>query len=86
MEIQRLACSKAFNTVSIQSFIKAQYAIVVNTSLIYNIGYRARQKLGISDMEKLILQRDVCVYVTHTSPSHCKLTPITGTTGARRHL
>jgi hypothetical protein len=64
MEIQRLACSKAFNTVSIQSFIKAQYAILVNTSLIYNIGYRARQKLGISDMEKLILQREVCVYVT----------------------
>jgi hypothetical protein len=86
MEIQRLACSKAFNTVSIQSFIKSQYSILVNTSLIYNIGYRARQKLGISDMEKLILQREVCVYVTHTSPSHCKLTPITGTTGARRHL
>jgi hypothetical protein len=86
MEIQRLACSKAFNTVSIQSFIKAQYAILVNTSLIYNIGYRARRKLGISDMEQLMLQREVCVYVTHTSPSHCKLTPITGTTGARRHL
>ncbi len=63
-EIQRLACSKAFNTVSIQTFIKSHYSILVDTSLIYNIGYRARNKLGIAEMEKLVLQREVCVYAT----------------------
>jgi hypothetical protein len=82
-EIQRLACSKAFNTVSIQTFIKSQYGTLVDTCLIYNIGYRARQKLGIAEMEKLIVQRDVCVYVTYTSPSSSKLTTMTGTKSAR---
>jgi hypothetical protein len=85
-EIQRLACSKAFNTVSIQTFIKLHYSILVDTSLIYNIGYRARQKLGIAEMEKLVLQREVCVNLTYTSPSSCKLTTITGTTSSRPHL
>jgi hypothetical protein len=68
-EIQRLACCKAFLTVSIQTFIKHRFGIVVDTALIYNIGYRARQRLGIGDIERLYEQQKVTVYTLHTSPS-----------------
>ena len=68
-DIQRLACCKAFLTVNIQTYIKQVYnGLVVDTSLIYNIGYRARQKLGISEMDKLYSQQEVAVY---TSSSFC---------------
>ena len=83
-DIQRLACCKAFLTVSIQTYIKHVYnGLLVDTSLIYNIGYRARQKLGISEMDKLYSQQEVTVY---TSPSFCTSTTIAGSTSARRHL
>ena len=61
-DIQRLACSKAFMTTSIQVFIKHRYALVVDTALLYNIGYRARRKLGIGDMERLLDHQKVTVY------------------------
>ena len=63
-DIQRLACSKAFLTVNIQTYIKHLYnGLVVDTALIYNIGYRARQKLGIGDMEQLYAHQRVTVYI-----------------------
>ena len=70
-EIQRLACCKAFNSASIQTFIKMVHSLTVDTSLIYNIGYRARSKLGVGDIGLLLAQQSVRVY---TSPSFCALT------------
>jgi hypothetical protein len=61
-EIQKLACCKAFKPSSIQTFIKSKFGITVDTTLIYNIGYRARSKLGIGDMEELFSQQKVTVY------------------------
>ena len=63
-EIQCLACSKAFCSLSIQTFIKQCYSVIVDTKLIFNIGYRARSKLGISEMEKLYAQQQVPVYTS----------------------
>jgi hypothetical protein len=65
-EIQRLACCKAFNSASIQTFIRMAHSLTVDTSLIYNIGYRARSKLGVGDIGLLLAQQSVRVY---TSPS-----------------
>ena len=70
-EIQRLACCKAFNSASIQTFIRMAHSLTVDTSLIYNIGYRARSKLGVGDIGLLLAQQSVRVY---TSPSFCALT------------
>jgi hypothetical protein len=61
-EIQRLACCKAFHSNSIQTYIRLTYNIVVDTPLIYNIGYRARNKLGIGDYTLLLAQQAVRVY------------------------
>jgi hypothetical protein len=61
-EVQKLACCKAFKPASIQSFIKSKFGMTVDTTLIYNIGYRARSKLGIGDMEQLFSQQKVTVY------------------------
>lgn len=63
-EIQRLACCKAFNSQSIQQYIKMTYSIVVDVSLIYNIGYRARMKIGIGDVGLLLAQQQVRVYTS----------------------
>ena len=83
-EIQRLACCKSFLSVNIQTYIKQAYnGLVVDTSVIYNIGYRARTKLGISEMDKLYSQQEVTVY---TSPSFGTSPTIAGTTRAGRHL
>ena len=83
-DIQRLACCKAFLTTNIQSYIQHTYnGLLVDTHLIYNIGYRARQKLGISEMDKLYEQQAVTLY---TSPSFCILIKVAGTTSARRHV
>jgi len=81
-DIQRLACSKAFLTVNIQTYIKTRFSLVVDTALIYNIGYRARQKLGICDMERLYAHQQVTVYTfIHLQPD-----PVAGPTGVRRHF
>ena len=62
-EIRRLACCKAFNSASIQQFIKLAYqGLIVDTQLIYNIGYRARTKLGVGDYTLLVAQQAVRVY------------------------
>jgi hypothetical protein len=61
-EIQRLACCKAFNSHSIQQYIKMSYQLTVDVPLIYNIGYRARNKLGIGDYTLLLHQQAVRVY------------------------
>ena len=82
-EIQRLACCKAFCSLSIQTFIKQCYDVIVDTTLIFNIGYRARSKLGISEMEKLYAQQQVPVY---TSCSFCTSTKIPGPKSAWRHV
>jgi hypothetical protein len=58
-DIQRLSCSKAFQTYSIQRFIQTTYGTLVDTKLIYNIGYRARTKLGLDEIEKLYQQKKV---------------------------
>lgn len=71
-EIQNLACCKAFKPASIQQYIKQKHGIIVDTTLIYNIGYRARSKLGIGDMEKLLSQQQVMVYTFSTS-SHTSI-------------
>jgi hypothetical protein len=68
-EIQNLACCKAFKPASIQQYIKSKHGLVVDTTLIYNIGYRARSKLGIGDMEQLLGQQRVTVY-TFSTCSH----------------
>jgi hypothetical protein len=65
-EIQSLACCKAFKPASIQQFIKEKHGIIVDTTLIYNIGYRARSKLGIGDIEQLLSQQKVTVYTFST--------------------
>ena len=65
-DIQRLACCKAFLTSNIQVYIKHRYSLVVDTALLYNIGYRARQKLGICDMERLLAHQKVTVYTFPT--------------------
>ena len=70
-EIQRLACCKAFHSQSIQQYIKMSYGFIVDVPLIYNIGYRARNKLGIGDYTILVAQQAVRVY---TLPSLCILT------------
>jgi hypothetical protein len=61
-EIQQLSCCKAFKPASIQTYIKQKYGLVASTAMIYNIGYRARSKLGIGDMEQLLSQQQVNVY------------------------
>ena len=66
-EVQKLACCKAFKPGSIQCFIKSKFGLTVDTTLIYNIGYRARSKLGIGDMEQLFSQQKVTVYTFATS-------------------
>lgn len=66
-EIQMLACCKAFRPSSIQQFIKQKHGTIVDTTLIYNIGYRARSKLGIGDMEQLFSQQKVTVYTFSNS-------------------
>ena len=66
-EIQSLACCKAFKPASIQQYIKQKHGILVDTTLIYNIGYRARSKLGIGDIEQLLSQQKVTVYTFSTS-------------------
>lgn len=66
-EIQSLACCKALKPASIQQFIKQKHGIIVDTTLIYNIGYRARSKLGIGDIEQLLSQQKVTVYTFSTS-------------------
>ena len=58
-DIQRLACSKSFHTASIQRFIQTTHNTLVDTKLIYNIGYRARSKLGLDEMDKLYQQKKV---------------------------
>jgi hypothetical protein len=67
MEIQNLACCKAFKPANIQVYINQKHGMIVDTTLIYNIGYRARAKLGIGDMEKLYSQQKVRVYTFSTS-------------------
>jgi hypothetical protein len=62
-EIQRLSCCKAFQTHSIQRFIQETYNVLVDTTLIYNIGYRARAKLGIGEMERLFAQQKVYTHM-----------------------
>jgi len=58
-DMQTLACCKSFKPASIQQYIKQRYGIIVDTTLIYNVGYRARSKLGIGDMEKIFSQQKV---------------------------
>jgi hypothetical protein len=65
-EIQNLACCKAFKPANIQVYINQKHGTIVDTTLIYNIGYRARSKLGIGDMEKLYSQQKVRVYTFST--------------------
>jgi len=77
-EIQRLACCKSFNSQSIQQYIKFRYGLIVDVTLIYNIGYRARTKIGIGDVGLLLEQQTVRVY-TSTSLSRI-LTQIAETT------
>jgi len=67
-EIQRLACCKAFNSQSIQQYIKMTYPpLIVDVNLIYNIGYRARTKIGIGDVGLLLAQQTVRVYTSTSS-------------------
>ena len=64
-DIQRLACCKAFNSQSIQQYIKMTYPpLIVDVNLIYNIGYRARTKIGIGDVGLLLQQQTVRVYTS----------------------
>jgi hypothetical protein len=63
-EIQRLSCSKAFQTSSIQRHIQTTYSTLVDTKLIYNIGYRARTKLGLDEMEMLFKQKEVYTLIS----------------------
>jgi hypothetical protein len=64
-DIQRLACCKAFNSQSIQQYIKMTYPpLIVDVNLIYNIGYRARTKIGIGDVGLLLEQQTVRVYTS----------------------
>jgi hypothetical protein len=65
-EIQQLACCKSFKPLSIQHYVKHKYGILVDTTLIYNIGYRARSKLGIGDIEQILTQQKVSVYTFST--------------------
>jgi hypothetical protein len=65
-EIQRLACCKSFNSQSIQQYIKFRYGLIVDVTLIYNIGYRARTKLGIGDVGLLLAQQEVRVYTSNS--------------------
>ena len=64
-DIQRLACSGCFTSHSIQTFIRATHSILVDTKLIYNIGYRAREKLfgGNGDLQQLVEQQKVACLV-----------------------
>lgn len=64
-DIQRLSCSKSFQTSSIQRFIQTTYGTLVDTKLIYNIGYRARTKLGLDEMEMLFQQKKVYTSCQH---------------------
>jgi hypothetical protein len=82
-EIQRLACCKAFNSQSIQQFIKLQYNITVDVALIYNIGYRARNKLGVGEIALMLDLQKVRVY---TPTSSSILTYFAGTSRKRRHV
>ena len=82
-EIQQLSCCKAFKPASIQIYIKQKYGIIASTTLIYNIGYRARSKLGIADMERLLSHQQVKVY---NFDPHYTLEPGPGTTRFRRHF
>ena len=68
-EIQRLACCKAFNSQSIQQYIKLHYQLTVDVALIYNIGYRARNKLGVGEGEiaLLLALQKVRVYSVHSN-------------------
>ena len=67
-DIQRLACCKAFNSQSIQQYIKSTYPpLIVDVNLIYNIGYRARTKIGIGDVGLLLAQQTVRVYTSTSS-------------------
>ena len=60
-DIQRLACSACFSSQTIQTFIKNTHSTLVDTKLIYNIGYRAREKLfgGNGDLQQLLEQQKV---------------------------
>jgi hypothetical protein len=84
-EIQNLACCKAFKPANIQVYINQKYGTIVDTTLIYNIGYRARSKLGIGDMEKLYTQQKVRVY-TFQPFQPLQPNSVAGPTRRRRHV
>ena len=69
-EIQRLACGQAFNSASIQRHIQIHEKHMVDTQLIFNIGYRARHKLfgSTGDLSHLYEQQKVtALCFCHTS-------------------
>ena len=67
-DIQRLSCCKSFLTPSIQRYLQSTYnGILVDTKLIYNIGYRARRKLGVSEIERLVEQQKVSMSIHRSS-------------------
>jgi hypothetical protein len=71
-EVQRLACSGAFNSASIQRHIQQCYNRMVDTTLIYNIGYRARHKLfgDSGDLSQLYEQQKVILLSCIMSTVH----------------